>query len=146
LTEKLQEALQSRDVGQDEILHHELVRLGREADIYEAEQEGMRFEKWWKSSSTSFEEKLLRLPQRALQEERDQPNSRLRVSCLTFPGHRFDILRASKKLGLACEELQGPTDLPPGSVVEQCQIVGEATAVRMEAETFKRAAEQKAQE
>jgi hypothetical protein len=44
LTEKLQEALQSRDVGQDEILHHELVRLGREADMYEAEQEGIRFE------------------------------------------------------------------------------------------------------
>ena len=146
LTQELQEALQSRDVGQDQVIHHELVRLGREADIYEAEQEGIRFEEWWKSSSTPFEEKLLRLPQRALQEERDKPDSCLRVSCLTFPGHRFDILRASKKVGLACEEVQGPTDLPPGSVVEQCQIVGEATAVRMEAETFKRAAEQKAQE
>ena len=95
----------------------------------------MRFEQWWKDPSTSFEEKLLRLPQRALQDERDKPDSRLRTSCLNFAGHRFDILRASKRLGLACEELQGPTDLPPGAVVEQCQIVGEATAVRTQAET-----------
>lgn len=145
-TEELQEALQNRDIRQDEVIHHELVRLGREADIYEAEQEGMRFEEWWKASSTAFEEKLLRLPHRALQEERDKPDSRLRTSCLTFPGQRFDILGASKRLGLACEELQGPTDLPPGSVVEQCQIVGEATAVRMQAETFKHAAEDNARE
>lgn len=44
--EELQQILQSRDIRQDEVLHHELVRLGREADIYEAEQEGMRFEEW----------------------------------------------------------------------------------------------------
>lgn len=106
----------------------------------------MRFEQWWKDPSTSFEEKLLRLPQRALQEERDKPNSRLRLCCLTFPGHKFDILRAAKRLGLACEELQGPTHLPPGSMIEQCQIVGEATAVRMQAENFKHAAEQNTQE
>lgn len=106
----------------------------------------MRLEQWWKDLSISFEEKLLRLPQRALQEERDKPNSRLRLSCLTFPGHEFDILRAAKRLGLACEELQGPTHLPPGSVIEQCQIVGESTAVRMQAENFKHAAEQNAQE
>lgn len=145
-TEELQQALQSRDIRQDQIIHHELVRLGREADTYKAEQEGIRFEQWWKASSTSFEEKLLRLPQRALQEERDRPDSRLRLSCLTFPGHEFDILRVAKRLGLACEELQGSTHLPPGSVVEQCQIVGEATAVRMQAETFKHVAEQKARE
>ena len=55
-------------------------------------------------------------------------------------------MEAAKRLVLAWEELQGPTDLPPGSVVEQCQIVGEATAVRTQAEAFKHAAEQKARE
>lgn len=146
LIEELQQALQSRDVEQDQAIHYELVRLGREAYTYEAEQESVRFEKWWKDPSTSFEEKLHRLPQRALQEERDKPNSRLRLSCLTFPGHKFDILRAAKRLGLACEELQGPAHLPPGSVIEQCQMVGDATAVRVQAENFKHAAEQSAQE
>lgn len=145
-TEDLQQALQSRDVEQDEAIHYELVRLGRQTRTYEAEQEGIRFEQWWKDLSTSFEEKLHRLPQRALQEERDKPSSRLRLSCLVFEGHRFDILRAAKTLGLACEELQGPAHLPPGSMIEQCQIVGEATAVRMQAGSFKHTAEQNAQE
>lgn len=106
----------------------------------------MRFEQWWEDPSTSFEENLLRLPQRALEEERDKPNSRLRLSCLTFPGHEFDILRAAKRLDLACEELQGPTNLPPGSMIEQCQIVCDATAVRMQADNFKHSAKQNAQE
>jgi hypothetical protein len=145
-TEQLQQALQSRDARQDQAIHDDLVRLGREADIYEAEEEGMRFEEWWKATSTSLGEKLLRLPQRALQEERDKPNSCLRTSCRTFSGHSFDLLRASKRLGLACEELQGPTDLPPESLIEQCQIVGEPTAVRVEAQSFRNAAEQKARE
>lgn len=106
----------------------------------------MRFEQWWKDPSTSFEEKLHHLPHRALQEERDKHNSRLRLSCLVLVGHRSDILRAAKKLGLACEELQGPARLPPGSMIEQCQIVGEATAVRIQAENFKHTAEQNVQE
>ena len=144
--EELQQALQSRDVRQDQVVNHELVRLGREADEYEAEQEGIRFEKWWQDPATSFEDKLLRLPQRALREELDKPDSLLRTSCHVFTGRTFDALEAAKRLVLAWEELQGPTDLPPGSVVEQCQIVGEATAVRTQAEAFKHAAEQKARE
>lgn len=145
-TEDLQQALQSRDVEQDQAINYELVRLGRQAKTYEAEQEGMRFEQWWKDPLTSFEEKLHHLPHRALQEERDKHNSRLRLSCLVFAGRRFDLLRAADRLGLACEELQGPAHLPPGSMIEQCQIVGEATAVRMQAEAFKHTAEQNAQE
>ena len=35
--EELQQALQSRDIRQDQVVNHELVRLGREADEYEAE-------------------------------------------------------------------------------------------------------------
>ena len=46
LTEELQQARQNRDVEQDRAIHYELVRLGRQAHTYEAEQETIRFEQW----------------------------------------------------------------------------------------------------
>ena len=54
--------------------------------------------------------------------------------------------RAAAALSLGYEEVIGPVNLTPDAEIQQCQIIGEATAVATNAKVFKQEAEKKAQE
>ena len=75
-----------------------------------------------------------------------KPNSFLLHSCRIYRGHWFDLSRAAAALSLGYEEVCGPFALPPDCQIQQCQIIGEATAVATNARAFKQDAERKAQE
>lgn len=75
-----------------------------------------------------------------------KPDSLLLHSCRIYRGQWFDLSRAAAALSLRCEEVCGPFDLPPDCQIQQCHIIGEATAVATNAKAFKQDAERKAQE
>jgi hypothetical protein len=144
--DELQQLLQHRDVRNDLEIRRELDQLENERRDYEKELERFRFERWWNDPASTFEAKLRRQPQRALEEEMQKPNSFLLKDCRVYRGHRYDLSRAAANLSLGYEAVSGPIDLPPGEEIQQCQIIGEATAVATNVIAFKQDAEKKVRE
>jgi hypothetical protein len=143
--EELQQSLLHRDVSKDLEIQRELNDLQVEKRAYEDEQEVVRFEEWWRNPTTTFEERLRKHSQRALQEEKEKPDSFLLRSCRVYQGHD-DLSRAAASLSIGYEAVQGPTDLPPGCEVQRCQIIGEANAVASQAKASEKDTEKKALE
>jgi hypothetical protein len=86
---ELQQSLLYRDPSEDFAIQQDLHELQLEVSAYEDEQEAirveeeaMRFEQWWQDPTTDFVEKLDELPQRALEEEMQTPESFLLQSKL----------------------------------------------------------------
>lgn len=144
--DELQQLFQHRDVRKDLEIRRELDQLENERRAYEEELQRFRFERWWNDPAPTFEAKLRRQPQRALEEEMQKPNSFLLKDCRVYRGHRYDLSRAAANLSLGYEAVSGPIDLPPGGEIQQCQIIGEATAVATNVRALKQDAEKKARE
>lgn len=144
--DELQQLLQHRDVRIDLEIRHELDQLEKEKSAYEDKQQEVLFEQWWSDPATTFERKLLHSSQRALQEEMKKPDSFLLRGCQIYRGQWYDRSRAAAALSLGYEEVIGPVNLTPDAEIQQCQIIGEATAVATNAKVFKQEAEKKAQE
>lgn len=155
--EELQQALQGRDGAKELAIREELEQVRNNAEAYEDEQERLhraqeeaqervRFEQWWQNPTTTFEDKLLYHPQEALQEDLGKPDTLLSKACRIFNGYQYDLAKPARILGLAYVLAQGPSELPPGSDIQQCQIIGEATAVQAQARKFTEAAANNAKE
>ena len=145
--DELQQLLQHRDLRKDLEIQDELDQLDSDINAYGEEQEELRLEEWWKDPATTFEDRLLQSPERALQEEMQNPDSFLLHSCRILRGHWYGLSRATAALSLGYEAVSGPVDLPPDCEIQQCYIIGEAKAVATNARAFKKKnAEKKAQE
>lgn len=149
--------MQGRDRERDFVIYQELKQIKDETRAYEDEQRALRrareeaeekarFEQWWQSPATTFEDKLLYRPQEALQEELSRPGTLLQKSCRVLKKHHYYLSEAAAALGLAYEIAEGPSELPPGSDIQQCEIIGDAAAVQKQAKEFKKSAEKAAQE
>jgi hypothetical protein len=140
----LKQLLLHRDVSKDLEIQRELNLLQVEKRAYEDEQEVVRFEEWWENPTTTFEDRLQKHSQRALQEEMARPESFLLRSCRVYQGHRYDLSRAAASLSIGYKAVDGPTDLPPGGEVQRCQIIGEANAVASQAKASEKDAKKQA--
>jgi hypothetical protein len=86
---ELQQSLLYRNPSEDFATQQDLHERQLEVSAYEDEQEAIRveeeairFEQWWQDPTTDFVEKLDELPQRALEEEMQTPESFLLQSKL----------------------------------------------------------------
>lgn len=136
--DELQQLLQHRDLRKDLEIQDELDQLDSDINAYGEEQEELRLEEWWKDPATTFEDRLLQSPERALQEEMQNPDSFLLHSCRILRGHWYGLSRATAALSLGYEAVSGPVDLPPDCEIQQCYIIGEAKAVATNARAFKK--------